>query len=120
MKILVVDDESTMRRLAQYNLELAGHEVLLAETAEEGLALARSEQPNLILQDVMLPGMDGFEALTELKNDSATLAIPVVMLTAKGQRTDVEQAMEAGAAGYITKPFDPSRFTLLVEEYARP
>ena len=120
MKVLVVDDESTMRRLAQYNLELAGHVVLLAETAEEGLALARSETPDLILQDVMLPGMDGFEALNELKSDSATRGIPVVMLTAKGQRSDVEQAIESGAAGYVTKPFDPTRFTKLVDEYGRP
>ena len=118
MKILVVDDEKTIRRLAQYNLELAGHQVLLAETAEEGVSMAKDEQPDLILQDIMLPGMSGMEALEILKHDSATRTIPVVMLTAKGQRTDIEEAIQAGATGYITKPFDPTRFTKLVKEFA--
>ena len=118
MTILVVDDESSIRRLAHYILEQEGNTVLLAHTAEEGLELARTAAPDLILQDVMLPGMDGIEALKELKKDPATNSIPVVMLTAKGQRSDVELAMDLGAIGYITKPFDPSRFSQLVKEYA--
>jgi CheY-like chemotaxis protein len=105
--VLVVEDDESIRALVDYNLKLDGFNVLTAESAEAGLELAGEWHPNLILLDIMMLGMDGLEALTELKNNEQLADIPVIMLTAKGMLADIERAYALGADGYITKPFDP-------------
>jgi two-component system cell cycle response regulator DivK len=90
--------------LATFLLESAGHTVLSATDAEAGLALARTEQPNLILMDIQLPGMDGLQATALLKGDDSTRAIPVIALTALAMKGDEERIRAAGCDGYIAKP----------------
>jgi two-component system, cell cycle response regulator DivK len=103
-KILVVEDNADNMMLAVFLLHAAGHSVVTAEDAELGLLLARGEQPNLILMDIHLPGMDGLEATALLKGDDATRAIPVVAFTALGMKGDAERIRAAGCDGYIAKP----------------
>jgi two-component system, OmpR family, alkaline phosphatase synthesis response regulator PhoP len=104
-KILVVDDEEDIRELIQLNLSHEGFKVLMCETGEQALEKAGSELPDLIILDLMLPGIDGFEVCKKLKSNMKTENIPVVMLTAKGEETDVVTGLEVGADDYITKPF---------------
>jgi two-component system, OmpR family, alkaline phosphatase synthesis response regulator PhoP len=104
-KILVVDDEEDIRELVELNLSHEGFKVLLCETGEQALEKAGSELPDLIILDLMLPGIDGLEVCKKLKSNMKTENIPVVMLTAKGEETDVVSGLEVGADDYITKPF---------------
>ncbi len=103
-KVLVVEDNRANMTLAVFLLESAGHTVLSATNAEAGLTLARDEQPNLILMDIQLPGMDGLQATMLLKRDDATRAIPVIALTALAMKGDEERIRAAGCDGYIAKP----------------
>ena len=103
-KILIVEDNPPNMRLAIFLLESAGHSVLSATDAEAGLTLARDEQPNLILMDIQLAGMDGLEATVLLKRAEATRAIPVIALTALAMKGDEERIRAAGCDGYIAKP----------------
>ena len=103
-KILIVEDNPPNMRLAIFLPESAGHSVLSATDAETGLALARDEQPNLILMDIQLAGMDGLEATVLLKRGEATRAIPVIALTALAMKGDEERIRAAGCDGYIAKP----------------
>lgn len=103
-KVLVVEDNPANMTLAKFLLQSAGHEVLAAIDAEAGLTLARAEQPDLILMDIQLPGMDGLAATAELKRDTATRAIPVIALTALAMKGDEERIRAAGCDGYIAKP----------------
>src|SRR3954463_7365977 len=102
--VLVVEDNPTNMTLAVFLLQSAGHAVVSATDAEAGLALARDEQPDLILMDIQLPGMDGLQATGLLKRDDATRAIPVVALTALAMKGDEERIRAAGCDGYIAKP----------------
>jgi two-component system OmpR family response regulator len=107
-KVLFVDDEPDIRRIAQLSLQSVGRwRAILAASGPDGLALAAAEKPDVILLDVMMPGMDGPTILTKLQSDPATSAIPVVFMTAKAQRHEVERFLRLGARGVITKPFDP-------------
>ena len=106
-KILVVDDEEDILELLRYNLLREGYNVSCAASGEEALRLAQSEIPDLLVQDLMLPGIDGLEVTKILKNDSSTKDIPIVMLTAKGEEADIVTGLELGADDYITKPFSP-------------
>ena len=106
-KILVVDDEEDILELLRYNLLREGYNVSCAASGEEALRLAQSEIPDLLVQDLMLPGIDGLEVTKILKNDSRTRDIPIVMLTAKGEEADIVAGLELGADDYITKPFSP-------------
>jgi two-component system cell cycle response regulator DivK len=103
-KVLIVEDNSANMTLAVFLLRSVGHTVLSATDAEAGLTLARDEQPNLILMDIQLPGMDGLEATVLLKRDSTTGAIPVIALTALAMKGDEERIRAAGCDGYIAKP----------------
>ncbi|MEO8090088.1 MAG: response regulator [Gemmatimonadales bacterium] len=103
-KVLIVEDNTANMTLAIFLLQSVGHTVLSATDAEAGLALARDEQPNLILMDIQLPGMDGLEATALLKGDSSTGAIPVIALTALAMKGDEERIRAAGCDGYIAKP----------------
>ncbi len=105
--VLIVEDEADILNLLQYNLEKDGFRVIPAESGEKGLQFARSESPDLILLDLMLPGIDGLEMCRILKADRKTSSIPIVMLTAKGEETDIVAGLELGADDYITKPFSP-------------
>jgi len=106
-KILVVDDERHIVRLVQVNLEREGHQVVSAFDGKEALRKVESEKPDLIVLDVMMPHMDGFEVLKRLKSDDKTKDIPVVMLTAKAQDADVFRGWASGVDCYLTKPFNP-------------
>jgi two-component system cell cycle response regulator DivK len=103
-KVLIVEDNAANMTLATFLLQSAGHSVLSARDAETGLTLARSEQPDLVLMDIQLPGMDGLEATAMLKRDGATRDIPVVALTALAMKGDEERIRAAGCDGYIAKP----------------
>ena len=105
--ILVVDDEDDILELLQYNLKREGYQVSGVTSGEEGLKLIRQSLPDLAILDLMLPGVDGFEVCRLIKGDPRTQHIPVIMLTAKSEETDVVAGLELGADDYITKPFKP-------------
>ena len=109
-RVLIIEDNPTNLKLATFLLKSAGHTVLSAVDAEDGLTLARGEQPNLILMDIQLPGMDGLAATVLLKGDDATSAIPVVALTALAMKGDEERIRAAGCDSYIAKPFGHQTF----------
>jgi two-component system cell cycle response regulator DivK len=109
-KVLVVEDNPTNMALAIFLLQSVGHLVLSAVDAEAGLTLARAEQPNLILMDIQLPGMDGLQATMLLKRDDATRAIPVIALTALAMKGDEERILAAGCDSYIAKPMRYKEF----------
>ena len=109
-KVLVVEDNAANMTLAVFLLQSAGHTVLSATNAEAGLALARDEQPDLVLMDIQLPGMDGLQATTLLKSDEATRAIPVIALTALAMKGDEARIRAAGCDGYIAKPLAYKEF----------
>jgi two-component system alkaline phosphatase synthesis response regulator PhoP len=106
-KILVVEDEEEIRELVGYNLVKQGYQAILAGSAEDGLKKIRTDAPDLIVLDLMLPGMDGLEVCRSLKREVATQSIPIVMLTAKGEESDIVAGLELGADDYLTKPFSP-------------
>jgi two-component system phosphate regulon response regulator PhoB len=106
-KILVVDDEEDILDLVKYNLEKEGYRVTAVETGEEALDSARSMKPDLLLLDLMLPGVDGLEVCKILKYNPETSQIPIVILTAKGEESDIVAGLELGADDYISKPFSP-------------
>jgi DNA-binding response OmpR family regulator len=106
-RILIVDDESSIRLVCQLNLDAVGFQTLEAADGETALALARTEQPDLILLDVMLPGIDGWRVAEELAASPETREIPILFLSARSDRSDEERGHEVGGLGYITKPFDP-------------
>ena len=104
-KILAVDDEEDILELLRFNLTKEGFAVVCAASGEEALKSALSHRPDLILLDLLLPGMDGLEVARRLKNDPSTKEIPVIMVTAKGEEADIVTGLEVGAEDYITKPF---------------
>lgn len=107
-RVLIIDDESDIREVASASLELVGSfDVLVASSAREGILLAERERPDLVLLDLMMPGMDGCQALEQLKHAEVTKDIPVILLTAKIQAMTGESVRRAGAAGVVLKPFDP-------------
>jgi two-component system cell cycle response regulator DivK len=109
-RVLVIEDNPANMTFAVFLLESAGHTVINAVDAEAGLAMARAQQPDLILMDVQLPGMDGLEATAHLKKDPATHAIPVIALTALAMKGDEERIRAAGCDGYIAKPMRYKEF----------
>jgi len=106
-KILIVDDEKDILELISFNLAKEGYLVETAESGEAALRAARDSSPNLLILDLMLPGLDGLEVCRQLKENEATRRLPVLMLTAKGEDSDVITGLELGADDYITKPFSP-------------
>lgn len=116
-RVLVVEDNPANMTLATFLLQSAGHTVITAANAEIGLMLARAEQPDLILMDIQLPGMDGLEATRLLKADAATRAIPVVALTALAMKGDEERIRAAGCDGYIAKPMRYKDFLATVAQH---
>lgn len=119
-KVLVVEDNPANMTLATFLLQSAGHTVLGAMDAEAGLTMARLEQPDLILMDIQLPGMDGLEATAQLKRDVATRAIPVIALTALAMKGDEERIRAAGCDGYIAKPMSYKDFLATIAAQLGP
>jgi len=114
-KILAVDDEKHIVRLVQVNLERAGYEVITANDGREALQKVKDEKPDLVVLDVMMPYMDGFEVLQNLRRNPETAEIPVIMLTAKAQDADVFKGWQSGVDCYLTKPFNPMELIVFVK-----
>lgn len=104
-RILVAEDEPYILKMLDFRLKALGHEIIEAVDGGQALDLASKEKPDLVLLDVMMPVMDGFQVLRKLKSQEETKRIPVIMLTAKGQEKDIVTGLEAGATDYVTKPF---------------
>jgi two-component system cell cycle response regulator DivK len=119
-KILIIEDNLLNLELVQDLLELSGYQVLSATMAEAGLELAKSENPDLILMDIRLPGLNGLEAIMLLKQAPPTQHIPVVALTADAMPSDRQRALAYGAAGYILKPIDTRQFASQVADFLNP
>ena len=116
-RVLVVEDNVANMTLATFLLESAGHAVIGATDAETGLTLARAEQPDLVLMDIQLPGMDGLQATALLKQDERTRRIPVIALTALAMKGDEERIRAAGCDGYIAKPLSYRDFLATVSTH---
>ncbi|MGE5530679.1 MAG: response regulator [Bacteroidota bacterium] len=114
-RILVVDDERHIVRLVQVNLEWAGYEILTAYDGVEALEKVKNENPDMVVLDVMMPRMDGFEVLKNLQADPRYQNIPVIMLTAKAQDADIFKGWSSGVSSYLTKPFNPRELLVFVE-----
>jgi len=117
--VLVVDDEPDILELVRYNLEKEGFAVETVLSGEEGLERARRGKPDLLVLDLMLPGMSGLEVCRCLKQDAKTKNLPIIMLTAKGEESDVVQGLELGADDYVTKPFSPKILVARLRAAAR-
>jgi DNA-binding response OmpR family regulator len=114
MRVLVIDDEAPIRLLCRVNLEAEGMEVLEAADGPSGLETARAETPDVILLDVMMPGLDGWRVAEELLDDERTEAIPIVFLTARAELRDRARGIDLGGVDYVTKPFNPVELAPLV------
>ena len=118
-RILVVDDETPIQTLLSYPLQREGYDVVTAADGREALERFEEMTPDLVVLDVMMPRMDGFAVLKELKRRPSTAGIPVIMLTAKAQQEDQVQGWAAGIADYVTKPFSPGELSGAVERVSR-
>jgi DNA-binding response OmpR family regulator len=115
-RVLVIDDEAPIRLLCRVNLEAEGMEVLEARDGPGGLEQARTERPDVILLDVMMPGLDGWAVAEELIDDAATRDIPIVFLTARAELRDRARGLELGGVDYVTKPFNPTELASMVRK----
>jgi DNA-binding response OmpR family regulator len=116
LRVLVIDDEAPIRLLCRVNLEAEGMEVLEAADGPSGLEKARSETPDVILLDVMMPGLDGWRVAEELLDDEDTEGIPIIFLTARAELRDRARGIDLGGVDYVTKPFNPVELAPLVRE----
>ncbi len=118
-KVLVVDDEEYIQHILNFSFGAEGYEVITAADGEEAVNIARSEKPDIIVLDIMMPKMDGYEACKRIKADPQTQDIPVILLTAKGREVDRKLGAEAGADDYVVKPFSPGRLIERVEGFIK-
>jgi len=118
-KILIVEDEKDIAKMLDYNLKKEGYKTSLARDGEDALDLAVREHPDLILLDLMLPGVDGLEVCKELKKERTTSGIPIIMLTAKSRESDKIVGLELGADDYVTKPFSPRELIARIKAVTR-
>ncbi len=107
LTVLVIDDDPVILELLRVNFEIEGFDVICAADGEEGLKRARTDRPDAVISDIMMPRRDGLQLLADLKSDPLTQDLPVILLSAKAQKSEVQQGLELGADDYITKPFDP-------------
>lgn len=117
--VLVIDDEKDLIELVRYNLQKEGFDVAAAFDGESGLAAARQQKPDIVLIDLMLPGIDGLEVCRQLRSDPRTAPIPVIILTAKSSEPDRVVGLELGADDYVTKPFSPRELAARVKAVLR-
>ena len=115
-RVLVIDDEAPIRLLCRVNLEAEGMDVLEAADGPSGLETARAETPDVVLLDVMMPGLDGWRVAEELLDDPRTEAIPIVFLTARAELRDRARGIDLGGVDYVTKPFNPVELAPLVRQ----
>jgi DNA-binding response OmpR family regulator len=115
-RVLVVDDDPQVLKLLRVNFELEGYDVLTATNGEEALELVGRDSPDAVVCDVMMPGIDGLEVVRRLRAQPDTAGLPLVVVSAKAQRADVNYGLELGADAYVTKPFDPSELLAVVAE----
>jgi len=118
-KILIIEDEKDIIKMLDYNLKKEGFKALSANNGEDGLDMARKENPDLVLLDLMLPGMDGLDVCKAIKNDAKTAHIPIIILTAKAQEADKIVGLELGADDYVTKPFSPRELIARIKAVLR-
>jgi len=118
-KILVVDDHKEMVDLIEETFRLRGYEVVGATNGQEALAKVYQEKPDLVLLDVMMPVIDGYEICQTLKTNEETKHIPIVLITVKGSESDIERGFEARADGYVVKPFEPPELTEFAEKFLK-
>ncbi len=118
-KIVIIEDESDILEVIAYNLKREGYEVLTSTDGEDGLAQIEQEAPDLVVLDLMLPTIDGIEICTKLKTDPITRSIPVIMVTAKGEESDIVLGLSVGADDYVTKPFSPKELVARVKAVLR-
>lgn len=118
-RILVVDDEEDILELVEHGLSRKGFRVACVTSGEEALAAARASPPDLLVLDLMMPGVDGLEVCRLLKRDPATREVPVVMLTARGEESDIVRGLEMGADDYVTKPFSPKVLVARIQAVLR-
>ena len=116
MRVLVIDDEAPIRLLCRVNLEAEKMEVLEAGDGPTGLEKARKEEPDVVLLDVMMPGLDGWQVAEELLGDERTRSIPIVFLTARAEVRDRARGLDLGGIDYVTKPFNPTELAPLIRE----
>jgi DNA-binding response OmpR family regulator len=114
-RVLVADDDADILALVAFRLERSGYEVLLATDGEEALRLAVEESPDLAVLDVMMPRMDGYEVTRRIRDNEATSRLPIILLTARAQQSDVDQGMLAGADDYVKKPFSPQELRARIQ-----
>jgi DNA-binding response OmpR family regulator len=107
LTVLVIDDDPVILELLRVNFEIEGFDVICAADGEEGFRRAQEDQPDIVVSDIMMPKRDGLQLLSDLKGDPTTQQLPVILLSAKAQKTEVKQGLDLGADDYITKPFDP-------------
>ncbi|MDX1601080.1 MAG: response regulator [Anaerolineales bacterium] len=115
-KVLVAEDERDIRELITFTLRYHGHDVLAASNGEEALELALKEHPDLVLLDIRMPRMNGYEVCRSIKENEVTKHIPVVFISAKGQEAEVKEGLDAGATDYILKPFSPDQLVERVSQ----
>ncbi|MGB9775235.1 MAG: response regulator transcription factor [Anaerolineae bacterium] len=115
-RILVAEDEKDIRELIAFTLRFAGFDVLLATNGAEAVEVAEAERPDLVILDVRMPRMSGYEACRRLKENPHTASLPVVFLSAKGQDSEIQQGLESGAEEYILKPFAPDELIQQVRD----
>jgi DNA-binding response OmpR family regulator len=115
-RVLVVDDEPPIRLLCRVNLEAEGMEVVEAADGSTGLRLAQEERPDVVLLDVMIPGIDGWQVAEQLLGDSATSSIPIIFLTARAELRDRARGIDIGGVEYVTKPFNPVELAPLIRD----
>jgi len=119
MSLLVVEDDTDILNLLTYNLQVAGFDVLTSQEGYEALSLAKRHHPDLVILDLMIPGLDGFEVCKEMKRQEDTKNIPVIMLTARGEEVDRIVGLELGADDYVVKPFSPRELILRIRAVLR-
>ena len=115
-KILIAEDERDIRDLIAFTLKFAGYDIVTANNGEEAVQLTKQEMPDLVITDVRMPKMTGYEACKQIKADPATRHIPVVFLSAKGQEAEVQTGLDSGAEEYLLKPFAPDQLTRKVAD----
>jgi two-component system cell cycle response regulator DivK len=118
--ILHIEDTRECQQLVRAILTYNGYEIITVESAEEGVALAQTERPDLILMDINLPGMNGLEATRQIRGLPALSAVPIVALTATDEASTIQQAAEAGCSAYLSKPFSPTRLVSTVSQFCQP
>ncbi len=118
-KIVVVEDEADIREIIEHNLSREGYQVHTSSDGENGLQLVKRESPDLVLLDLMLPGLDGLDVCRELKSDPSTRSIPIIMVTAKGEESDIVLGLGIGADDYVAKPFSPQELIARIKAILR-